>query len=159
MKKAGNVFTGIIVMIFAVVFMGIGIVAFFALDKQLVKDKEFNKNAKTVEAVITKIDKNTSTTKKGSSNSKSSTYDIYLAYEVDGVKYNDESFRTSDSKYEVGEIISVYYNSEDPSDVSDSLKLISANKIMYKIVPIVFVAIGIIFLISGIRTARSGIKE
>lgn len=157
MELIKEIFAAIVVMIFSIAFMLVGVVIFLETDSDTVKKQEFNKNAKTVDATVTKVERQSTYSKVDSSTSTK--YYVYLFYKVDGVIYNDEYFTTATNEYEEGEIITIYYDSKNPSNVSKELYNITSHRIMSKLIPGVFALVGVVGIVYAIKMMKDSIKK
>ena len=125
--------------------LGIVLIVFGAIMFIINKD---NQNYIKTEAVVSKtelveesyIDQNGDTVE--------ATYKVYVKYTVDGKKYDEELGELSG--YKENQKITIYYNPEDPSKITQTKSLI---------LPIVFVIGGLISLVCGIISGLNAIKK
>lgn len=92
-----------------------------------------------IDATITKYEINEEAHFDDDSNFVDATYDLYLKYTVDGKEYTSTLYNTSFK--DVGEIITIYYNPNDPSQITQSKSLI---------IPLILISAGIIAFIGGV---------
>ena len=76
------------------------------------------------------------------------TYDITVKYTVDGKEYEGEL--NGLGKYNIGDKMKIYYNPNDPSQITQSKSLI---------LPIIMIVAGIASLTGGIISAMNAIKR
>ena len=76
------------------------------------------------------------------------TYKVYVKYTVDDKEYDEELGELTDIK--IGEKITIYYNPQDPSKITQTKSLI---------LPIILVIGGIASLIGGIMSGLNAIKK
>ena len=76
------------------------------------------------------------------------TYKVYVKYTVDGKKYNQELGELSG--YKENQKITIYYNPEDPSQITQTKTLI---------LPIVFIIVGLVSFVGGIVSGLNAIKK
>lgn len=147
-----------ILMAFSFVFASMGISNIVNMDDNIAKREQFNQNAKPVEAIVTGIERKTSG-RTGKNNTESTSYDIKFTYEVEGIKYEDNSFNVSTNSYDIEEIITVYYDSEEPSHAVKSLYDIDAYKSSNTIGSWIFAAVGSAGIIYAIVKIIGVIKK
>ena len=75
-------------------------------------------------------------------------YDLSVKYTVDDVEY--ESILNAHSKREVGEKIKIYYNPDNPNEITQTKSLI---------LPLIIILAGIASLVGGIVSAVNAIKR
>ena len=76
------------------------------------------------------------------------TYTVYVKYTVDGKEYNAELDGLTN--YNEGEKITIYYNPEDPSQITQSISMI---------LPIAIIIGGLIALVGGIISSINSFKR
>ena len=108
-----------ILMITAYFAIGIGALVFAY--RQKAADEEFYEKAQTVDATV--VDVVTTKDKKGTGREnkykKTTEYDVYVSYTVDGVEYNHIEIATYDSKAFEGNVIELHYDPKNPEDARD----------------------------------------
>lgn len=73
-------------------------------------------------------------------------YDVYFTYTVDGKSY--ENFFTLSKQYSVGDDIAVFYNSADPTKITNSAGM--------EFLPFVLIGLGVVALVFGVfKTVKS----
>ena len=102
-----------------------------------------------IEATVTDVreEQETSTDADGST-STTTIYNVTVNYTVDGKEYTGDLDDVS--KQKVGDKMDIYYNPEDPSQITQTKSLI---------LPIVFVIAGIVSLVGGMVSGLNAIKR
>ena len=75
-------------------------------------------------------------------------YNIMVKYTVDGKEY--EATLNNMSKYDVGDKITIYYNPNDPAQITQTKSII---------IPIILVGFGAISLVGGVISGVNAIKK
>lgn len=134
-KVAGSV-VGIALMLFAGIFLLIGIIFFVVSAVFLEVNKSHAENYLPTEAVISEI------------RISSDSSDAYATYMVDGKKIKSKLDVYSSDMYE-GQQIEIYYNPENPSDVTylEGMRIFTT---IFTIVGSVLTSVGLVPLIIGI---------
>lgn len=138
MKKL-NVFDMI-----GILFTFIGVIAFTVISVIIVNEQKLRKNGKEIEAVISSIESYRDSD--GDIN-----HEVYVEYSVDGNYYNNRISFYSTSMYE-GKSIKIIYDLNNPNHIisKDGMTFIY---IMF-ILPVVFLSIGLVFLIRMIKRIK-----
>ena len=123
-----------------IIFIVVGIIFFFAINnsQNYVETTSTISNVTLVEDAYTDTD----------GNRVEATYDIEVKYVVDGQEY--KSTLPGMGKRNIGEKMKIYYNPDDPSQITQSKSLI---------IPIVMVVGGIASLVGGIISAKNAINR
>lgn len=106
MTKIANVFSKVTSFVVAVLFLVLGLVFFFKYDPDA-----YDMEGK---GTVAAIEENYS--------GDDLTYDVYIDYTVDGQKYERAPYFEYDSSMKVGDEVSFYYMSADPSQIAGSTK-------------------------------------
>lgn len=128
--------------IFGGVFLLIGIVFILICLISTIAYNKFKESAEKCNAVITNIESYYD------SNSETTEYDVYVRYEVDDVVY-DKELNYYESGMVEGDIITIYYNVDDPNDImadGDATLFL-----IFGIIGAIFAIIGVVCLIVVIR--------
>ena len=123
-----------------IIFIVVGIIFFFAINnsQNYVETTSTISNVTLVEDAYTDTD----------GNRVEATYDIEVKYVVDGQEY--KSTLPGMGKRNIGEKMKIYYNPDDPSQITQSKSFI---------IPIVMVVGGIASLVGGIISAKNAINR
>ena len=109
-----------------------------------VKNKDYIK----IESEVTKVELEEEAHKDASGNQVEATYILTLKYTVGGKTYESDLGGLSERK--VGDKMTIYYNPEDPSQITQTKSLI---------VPLAMIIAGIAALVGGILSAVSTVKK
>lgn len=112
----------------------------------IVNDK--NKDYIKTEAVVSNMELVQDAYTDENGDTVEATYNVYVKYTVDGTEYNEELGEASNLKE--GEKITIYYNPDDPTKITQTTSLI---------LPIVIIAGGCCSLIGGIVSAVNSMKK
>lgn len=107
-----------------------------------------NKNYIKIEAVVSKIELIEESHYDANDTYVEATYNVYVKYNVDGKEYNEELGEFS--TYKENDRITIYYNPDDPSQITQTKSLI---------LPIAFIIGGCVSLVGGIISAANAIKR
>lgn len=116
--NGNSTFGGIMFVVIGIVFI---IVAIIVGDSE----DEFRENAITTTAYVERVDAEV-VTEPHRSNGKNKTrirteYIAYVTYDVDGITYSNIPIKNGARKFSGGQTITIYYNSENPVQISTSL--------------------------------------
>ncbi len=100
-----------------------------------------NKNYIKTEAIVTKADLEEEEHYEGDDH-YDATYRVYVKYTVDGTVYEEELGILSG--YKVGDKVTIYYNPENPRQISEKVTIL---------VPIIFIIGGVVSLVAGVISA------
>ena len=136
-KKAPSIsfLMGIIYAVIGIIFLAVGIIV-------SVHNKEFFKNSKQTDAVISKIDKDYY---RASDGERRTQHNVWVKYEVNGIQY-EQLLDYYDSDMSEGDIVTVNYSPDDPSEI----KTDAASKVLdHVIIPLggAFVLLGLILML------------
>lgn len=107
-----------------------------------------NQNYIKTEATITKVELEQEAYTDVDGNHVEASYKVSLEYTVDEKTYKGELGGVS--KYEKGDIITIYYDPEDPNNITQTKSLL---------LPIIFIVSGIGILIGGIINGYNSIQK
>ena len=107
-----------------------------------------NQNYIQVESTVANVEERQETDIVDGEEQFTTVYNVTLNYEVDGKEYTQTLDNVS--KCKVGDKMTIYYNPENPSQITQSKSII---------VPIVIIAGGIAFLAGGIISAVNAVKR
>ena len=107
-----------------------------------------NQNYVETEAIVTNVEIAQEEYIDVDGNRVEATYNAYVKYTVNGREYNGKFENVA--KYNVGDKMKMYYNPDDPSQITQTKSLIF---------PIVLVALGIASLVGGIISVGNAIKK
>ena len=107
-----------------------------------------NKNYVEVESTVTSVNIDQEAYIDVDGNQVEATYTVNLKYNVDGKEYTGDL--SGVSKYNIGDKIKIYYNPDDPTQITQTKSLI---------LPIVIVVAGLSSLTFGIVSSIRAIKE
>ena len=107
-----------------------------------------NKNYVEVESTVTSIDVDQEAYIDAEGNQVEATYTVKLTYTVDGKEYTGEL--SGVSKYNTGDKMKIYYNPDNPTQITQTKSLI---------LPIAIIVAGIAALAFGIISSVHAIKE
>ena len=124
---------GIILIVFGVIM--------FMINKE-------NQNYIEIEAVVSKTELAEEAHYDNDNNYVEATYIVYVKYTVDGKEYDEELGELSG--YKKDQKVTIYYNPQDPSKITQTKSLI---------LPIVFVVAGVVSLVGGIISGLNAIKR
>lgn len=132
-----------VVAVLIVVFYGLS--TFITADSGKEEDEEFNKNAVQTEGVITNVSKDTGYTGRiGSKNRRTETVYTYgVKYQIKGGVYCNSSFTKHADSYKEGDVITIYYDSENPAEVTTELKEPEKKTSLNRIIGLFIIGIGI----------------
>ena len=82
-------------------------------------------------------------------NTVEATYKVYVKYTVDGKGYDEELGELS-GEYKTGEKMTIYYNPDDPSQITQTKS---------KIIPVVIASLGCASLVGGIVSGVNAFKR
>ena len=124
---------GIILIVFGVIM--------FMINKE-------NQNYIEIEAAVSKTELAEEAHYDNDNNYVEATYIVYVKYTVDGKEYDEELGELSG--YKKDQKVTIYYNPQDPSKITQTKSLI---------LPIVFVVAGVVSLVGGIISGLNAIKR
>ena len=107
-----------------------------------------NQNYIEIEAIVSNVKLSQEEYTDIDGNRVDATYNVTVKYTVDGKEYDAKLDDVSE--YNVGDKMKIYYNSKDPSQITQTKSLI---------IPIVIVVAGIISLVGGIMSGLNAIKR
>ena len=107
-----------------------------------------NRNYIEIKATVTSVEIDTEETTDNEGNKQEATYKVKLKYTVDGKEYENELGGLS--KRNEGEKMTIYYNPSDPSQITQTKSII---------LPIAFIAGGIVAFVAGIISGVKAIKR
>ena len=107
-----------------------------------------NQNYIETEAVVTDVEIAQEEYIDTDGNRVDATYNAYVKYTVDGREYNGKFENVA--KYNVGDKMKMYYNPEDPTQITQTKSLI---------LPIVIITLGIASFTGGIISAINAVKR
>ena len=107
-----------------------------------------NQNYIKVEAVVTKTELVEEAHTDADGNHVDATYKIFVKYTVDGNEYEEELGELPEMK--VGKKLTIYYNPDDPTKITQTKSLI---------LPVVLIAGGVAALVGGIISAVNTVKK
>lgn len=111
----------------------------------------------TSEGTVSKVEEIHGTTNEGDNIVEYTSYEIFIDYEVDGVKYEDVGLGEVSDEMKVGDTIAFRYNIEDPSDIASE----GGDYILYIVTAAgaaAFVA-GVVLLIKSVKKKSSDFEE
>ncbi len=123
-----------------IAFLAFGIVSFIINNK--------NRNYIEVEGTVSKTELATEAYTDTDGNYVDATYKVYVKYTVDGKEYDNELGELSG--YKEGEKIKIYYNPEDPNQITQTISLVF---------PIIMMIGGIVATTAGIISGINAIKK
>ena len=116
-------------------------IAFFTISR---KNQDYIKT----EATVTKADLEQDSYTDADGNVVEATYVITVQYTVDGKSYESELGGLP--KYKEGKKMTIYYDPEDPSQITQTKSLI---------IPLIIIAAGVAMLAGGIISAANAVKR
>ena len=124
---------GIILIIFGIVFMNSSI-----------KNKDYIKT----EATVTNVEVYEEAHRDSNGHDVEATYSVDLKYTVNGKEYNSDLDGVS--KYNTGDKMTIYYNPEDPSQITQTKSVI---------IPMAMIAAGIVAIVGGVLSGMNAVKR
>ncbi|MBR0152978.1 MAG: DUF3592 domain-containing protein [Lachnospiraceae bacterium] len=107
-----------------------------------------SQNYLPTEATVLRVEEEEDASANGGTNSSEVTYHVDIKYTVDGKEYENDLGGVS--KFEVGDKMKIFYNPENPAQITQSKSLI---------IPIAIIAAGIAALVGGIVSGVNAIKR
>lgn len=107
-----------------------------------------NQNYIKIDAIVSKTELAEEAYTDADGNLVEATYKVFVKYTIDGNEYEQELGQLSG--YNKGDKITIYYNPENPSQITQTKSLV---------IPIVITSIGMIALFSGIISGSNAIKR
>ena len=107
-----------------------------------------NQNYIKTEATVANVEETQDTTVVDGETEITTVYNATLNYTVDGKEYTQTLDNVS--KCKIGDKMTIYYNPENPSQITQSKSIV---------LPIVIIAGGIAFLTAGIISAANAVKK
>lgn len=135
-----------VLLLIGILFSVIGTAFLVAGIAVLIGHNTFIDNAVQTEAEITRIESD-SYRRNGKTHTD---YDVWVEYEVDGEIYEEELGYYNSSMNE-GDIIDVYYDPDNPSDVSSGSKIL---ELIFILIGGVFAVLGVILIIVNILSGN-----
>lgn len=127
------------------IFFGLILIAFGIVVFMINKE---NQNYIKTEAVVSNIELVEEEHQNENGDTVEATYKVYVKYTVDGKEYDEELGELSG--YKKNQKITIYYNPNDPSKITQTKSLI---------LPIVFIIGGIVSLVGGVTSGLNAIKR
>lgn len=111
----------------------------------------------TSEATVSRVEEVHGTSTEGDRTVEYTSYNTFISYEVDGVKYEDVALGELSEEYKVGDKIAFRYNVEDPSDTATE----GGDYILFVVTAAGAAAViaGIILLIKNAKKKSSDLEE
>lgn len=125
---------------FGIVLIVFGVIIFVINSK--------NQNFIKTEAIVTNVQLSQEEYLDADGSRVEATYNVTIKYTVDEIDY--EETVENISKYEVNDKMTIYYNPQDPSQITQSISLI---------LPIAIMASGVAALVGGIVSAVNAVKR
>ncbi|MBR3660906.1 MAG: DUF3592 domain-containing protein [Bacilli bacterium] len=107
-----------------------------------------NQNYIKIESTVVDIKEEEDIITDGDGNHTTITYDVTVNYTVDGTEYTGTLDNVS--KHKVGDKMDIYYNPDDPNQITETKSLI---------LPVVIIALGAASFSSGIVSAVNAVKR
>ena len=107
-----------------------------------------NQNYIKVEAIVTNVEETQETTYDDDGTSITTVYNATLRYTVDGKEYTQTLDNVS--KCKIGDKMTIYYNPDNPKQITQSKNII---------IPIAIIVGGVAFLTGGIISAVKAVKR
>ena len=107
-----------------------------------------NQNYIEIEALVSKAELVQDSYIDGNGNTVDATYNVYVKYTVDEKEYDEQLGELSG--YKENDKITIYYNPDDPSQITQSKSLV---------LPIVFIIAGIASLVGGVMSGLKAIDK
>ena len=107
-----------------------------------------NQNYVETESIVTTVEVEQEAYTDEEGNQVDATYNVGVKYTVDGKEYTGEL--SGQSKHNAGDKIKIYYNPDNPSEITQTKSMI---------LPVVIVVAGVAALVGGIISASKSIKE
>ena len=107
-----------------------------------------NQNYIEVESTVTKVELYQESYIDANGDRVEALYDLTVKYTVNDVEY--ESILNALLKHEVGDKIKIYYNPENPNEITQTKSLI---------LPLIIILVGIASLVGGIISAVNAVKR
>ena len=117
-----------------------GVIFFTAIRK--------NQNYIETESTVTRVELEEEAHTDANGDRVEATYTVWVKYTVDGKEYEEDLGGMSE--YKAGDKMKIYYNPEDPSQITQTKSLI---------IPIVILAAGAAALIAGVFSSINAIKR
>ena len=116
-------------------------VFFFGASKQ-------NQNYKEVESTVTGVEMEEAASTDAVGNRTEATYTVTVRYTVSGREYEAELYGVS--RYEEGDRMTIYYDPNDPSQITQTKSLI---------LPLIIIAVGIAAVVGGIVSGVNAVQR
>ena len=100
------------------------------------------------ESTVTKVELEQDSYTDGDGNVVEATYVVTVQYTVDGKTY--ESELNGLPKYKEGKTMTIYYDPEDPRNITQTKSLV---------IPLIIIAAGLAMLVGGILSAANAVKR